>query len=74
MQSPQSQLIDIRVNGAPMQVPQAETLLGLLERLKLDPARVAIELDRRIVKQPQWGSTRLEEGSAVEIVQFVGGG
>ena len=74
MQSPQSQLIDIRVNGDPLQVPQAETLLGLLERLRLDPARVAIELDRRIVKQPEWGRTPLEEGSVVEIVQFVGGG
>jgi len=42
--------------------------------LQLDPARVAIELDRRIVKQPLWPETPVRPGAQIEIVQFVGGG
>jgi thiamine biosynthesis protein ThiS len=66
--------IQIVVNGEPQSAPQGQTILGLLRQLDLDPARVAVELDRRIVKQPHWPQTVLESGSQIEIVQFVGGG
>jgi sulfur carrier protein len=66
--------IDIVVNGQPQAAPQGQTILGLLHQLQLDPARVAVELDRRIVKQPRWQETVLESGAKIEIVQFVGGG
>jgi len=66
--------IHIVVNGEPQSAPQGQTILGLLRQLDLDPARVAVELDRRIVKQPHWPQTVLESGSQIEIVQFVGGG
>jgi thiamine biosynthesis protein ThiS len=46
----------------------------LLQQLELDPQRVAVELDRRIVKQPYWPETVLQTGAQLEIVQFVGGG
>ena len=66
--------IHIVVNGQPQSAPQGQTILGLLRQLDLDPARVAVELDRRIVKHPHWPDTVLESGSQIEIVQFVGGG
>ena len=66
--------IDITVNGRPQTAPDGQTLLGLLRQLELDPARVAVELDRRIVKQPHWAETVLRSGAQLEIVQFVGGG
>ncbi len=66
--------IDIVVNGETRTVSEGQSLLGLLRQLELEPARVAIELNRRIVKQPKWGETTLEAGAQVEIVQFVGGG
>ena len=66
--------IEILVNGEPETVPDGVTILALLHQLQLDPARVAVEVDRRIVKQPQWAGTALPAGSQVEIVQFVGGG
>ncbi len=55
-------------------MPEGQTLLGLLRRMDLDPERVAIELDRRIVKKPNWDTTVLQPGARLEIVQFVGGG
>jgi len=66
--------IDIVVNGQPQSAPEGQTLLGLLVQLQLDPARVAVELDRRIIKQPHWAETVLRAGAQLEIVQFVGGG
>jgi thiamine biosynthesis protein ThiS len=66
--------IHIVVNGEPQATTERQTVLGLLQELRLDPARVAVELDRRIVKQPLWNDTLLRDGAQVEIVQFVGGG
>ena len=66
--------IDITVNGEPRAATEGQTILDLLYQLDLDPARVAVELDRRIVKQPLWKETSLRAGAQIEIVQFVGGG
>jgi thiamine biosynthesis protein ThiS len=66
--------IQITVNGEPRAAAEGQTILELLRQLDLDPARVAIELDRRIVKQPSWAGTTLRAGAQIEIVQFVGGG
>ena len=67
-------MIEITVNGEPQTAPNGQTILGLLQQLELDPARVAVELDRRIVRQPSWQETVLRAGAQLEIVQFVGGG
>ena len=66
--------IEIVVNGAARTTSAGQTILGLLAELQLDPARVAVELDRRIVKQPLWACTEVRAGAQIEIVQFVGGG
>jgi sulfur carrier protein len=67
-------LVNIVVNGEPRSAAEGQTILGLLNDLKLDPSRVAVELDRRILKQPLWAETVLRSGAEIEIVQFVGGG
>jgi len=66
--------IEITVNGQKRTAPEGVTVLELLLRLDLDPARVAVELDREILKQPLWHGTALRQGAQLEIVQFVGGG
>ncbi len=66
--------IEIVINGESSSTHEGQTVLGLLRQLNLDPARVAVELDRRIVKQPKWSETILAPGARLEIVQFVGGG
>lgn len=66
--------IAVRINGEDREVPAGLTVLGLLEWLQLNPERVAVELNRQIVRRPAWGQTALEAGAELEIVQFVGGG
>jgi sulfur carrier protein len=67
-------MIEITVNGEPRTAPEGQTILGLLQQLELDPARVAVEFERRIVRQTSWPETVLRAGAHLEIVQFVGGG
>jgi thiamine biosynthesis protein ThiS len=66
--------IDIVINGQPRAATEGQTILDLLRQLELDPSRVAVELDRRILRQPLWAETPLRAGAQLEIVQFVGGG
>lgn len=66
--------LQIVVNGQVRLVPPGQTLAALLRWLELDPARVAVELDRSIVPRDRWGSTAVQDGARFEIVQFVGGG
>jgi len=66
--------IPVFINGESRTVAARLTVLELLRHLGLDPARVAVELDRRIVKQAQWSDAVVGTGAHIEIVQFVGGG
>jgi sulfur carrier protein len=66
--------IQIVVNGHLQTAPQGQNLIGLLTLLGVDPARVAVELNRSIIRREDWGQTEVGEGATLEIVQFVGGG
>jgi len=64
----------IVINGEPRDVPPNLTLLQFIRFLQLDPERIAVEMNRHIVKRDNWSATVLMEGATLEIVQFVGGG
>ncbi len=50
-------------------------MLGdLIRELSLEPARIAIEVNQRVIRREQWAGTALAEGDRIEIVHFVGGG
>jgi len=66
--------IEIVVNGQARLTPAGCTLHELLVWLEVDPARVAVELNRSIIRRPAWGQTVVGPGATLEIVQFVGGG
>jgi len=67
-------MFQVRVNGELRSVPAGASIFDLLRMLELEPSRVAVEVDRRIIKQTEWASAKLTGGMTVEIVQFVGGG
>jgi thiamine biosynthesis protein ThiS len=73
-QPPSGEALEIVVNGEARRAPAGQTVLSLLEQLHLKPERVAVELDRRIVKRSDWATLELADGARLEIVQFVGGG
>jgi sulfur carrier protein len=70
----ETEQIEIVVNGKPVRVAPGMSVAGLLAALKIEDSRVAVELNREIVRREAWGATLVEVGAEVEIVQFVGGG
>lgn len=63
----------IEVNGEPRQV-EAGTILALVQELGLNPGKVAVEHNLKIVPKSLHGETSLADGDRIEIVQLVGGG
>ncbi|HEY0098893.1 MAG TPA: sulfur carrier protein ThiS [Pyrinomonadaceae bacterium] len=64
----------VQVNGEIRELPEGTTLGELVRELSLAPERLAIELNREVVRRAAWPETEIREGDAVEIVHFVGGG
>ncbi len=62
------------VNGDEKDFSTAISLAELITALDLPVARIAIELNREVVRRSDWGSTMLKDEDRIEIVHFVGGG
>lgn len=67
-------LISVEINGEAKQIPAGLNVLLLLQHLGIDTQRVAVELNRDIVRKAQWESTPIGADAKIEIVMFVGGG
>ena len=66
--------LQIMLNGDAHEVAQPLTVADLLAQLDIDPRRVAVEHNLIVLKRDTFGTTMLQEGDTVEIVNFVGGG
>lgn len=64
----------VQLNGEIKEVGDGATLDEFVSQLSLTPARIAIELNQKVVRRDRWPETRLAEGDRIEIVHFVGGG
>lgn len=62
------------VNGEFRKFAAPLTATELLAELGLDARAVVVEINRRIVRAPELPATALQDGDAVELVHFVGGG
>jgi thiamine biosynthesis protein ThiS len=69
-----SDLINVRVNGEARQAPSGQSVAALLAWLEIPSERVAVELNRAIVRKRDWTTTQVESEASIEIVEFVGGG
>ena len=64
----------IQLNGESFELPDGETVAGLITRLELTGRRVAVELNLDIVPRSQHADTPLSDGDNVEVVHAIGGG
>jgi thiamine biosynthesis protein ThiS len=62
------------INGETRAVYSVSNVRELLERLEVAGSRVAVELNRKIIRRVDWESTPVANLDRIEIVQFVGGG
>jgi len=67
--------VQIQINGEPREFSNDSLRLSeLVEQLALAPQRIAVELNRQIIRRGEWEHTEVRDGDRVEIVHFVGGG
>jgi len=64
----------VHLNGESKSVDDGLTLAELVSQLDLPALRIAVELNRTVVRRSDWEKTRLSEDDRIEIVHFVGGG
>jgi thiazole synthase len=67
-------MLQLTINQEPKRFANPLSVADLLEELRLDPRRVAVEINREVVPRARHGDRALVNGDAVEIVTLVGGG
>ena len=64
----------IQLNGRSYEINNGINLNELLNKLKIQKNKVAIEVNGEIVEKNKYPNLILNKGDKVEIVQFIGGG
>ena len=70
----ENRLMTIFINGEARELVGVSTIAGLLDALELPKQRVAIELNKQVIRKQDWDSTTVSNNDKVEVVHFVGGG
>ncbi len=66
--------MQIIVNGAPFDAPEACTVTDLLRQMALEGQRCAVEVNGEIVTRTEWSACAVAAGDKVEVVRAIGGG
>ena len=66
--------MQILLNGENKQIDRELNLTELLRHFELPTERIAIELNREVIRKKNWDSIKIKEADKIEVVHFVGGG
>jgi sulfur carrier protein len=66
--------MEIKLNGKAREVGDGITVSRLLEDLRLQPLRVAVQVNLDIIKRERYGEVFLQPDDTVEILTFMSGG
>ena len=69
-----SATLRVYVNGEAKELSGPISLAELISQLDLPAARIAVELNRAVVRRGEWSTTTVQDEDRLEIVHFVGGG
>ena len=64
----------IFINGEARKIDGISNLSALLDAFELPKQRVAVELNKSVVRKQDWETTSITENDKIEVVHFVGGG
>ena len=68
------QYINFFLNGEKAKIAQSSSLSMLISDLALDPKKIAIEKDLKIINPHEFDKIIIENDCHIEIVHFIGGG
>ena len=66
--------IKINLNGKTFFLPKGTSLFKVIKKTKLQPNKIAIELNRKIINKKNMNKIFLKNKDKIEIVHFIGGG
>jgi thiamine biosynthesis protein ThiS len=66
--------MNVFLNGEVRDVPNDLNLEQLLLHFSLPSQRVAIELNKGVVRRKDWAEVKVSEADKIEVIHFVGGG
>ena len=69
-----SNVAKIQLNGDPYEINTDTNLNELLNKLKIQKNKVAIEVNGEIIEKDKYLNLILNKNDKVEIVHFIGGG
>ena len=69
-----SNVAKIQLNGDPYEINGGTNLNKLLNKLKIQKNKVAVEVNGEIVQKDRYENLVLSKDDKVEIVHFIGGG
>ena len=64
----------ITLNGEVRELESEVSLDRLIELLSFPQQRIAVELNREVVRKKDWPNVVVKEADRIEVVHFVGGG
>lgn len=67
-------MVSVVLNGERCEIPTELALDKFLEHFELPHQRVAVEVNREVVRRALWPDTIVKEADRIEVVHFVGGG
>ena len=67
-------MFNITVNGEQKKFDSKISIAEIVAQFELDIEKIAIERNQEILHQENYSKTMIEDGDAIEIIHFVGGG
>ncbi len=62
------------INGETKEISRELNLNQLLKQLSLPDERIAVELNKEVVRKKDWENITINDADKIEIIHFVGGG
>ena len=67
-------IMKVVINGEIKEIAKKINLQALLKNLSLASERIAVELNKEVVRKKDWENIEINEADKIEIIHFVGGG
>lgn len=64
----------VLINGETKEIQTQVNLSDLLKHFSLPSERIAVELNKEVVRRKDWETIQIKDADKIEIVHFVGGG
>lgn len=64
----------IFINGEARKIAAQMKLTELLNQFTMPQERIAVELNKQVVRKKDWAAIQINDADRIEIIHFVGGG